>query len=431
MSRNGQGNVLPLSKRAGKARRKTDINHKKDGSVRRINDTVYVDFMYLDVRVRESTGLPWTDKNANDTRKDLDKVMAKIESGTFRFHEAFPLSQKCEYFREREEKAFNFKKQPGDVKIGPAADKWYETRRGAQRVTGRTLLGQKSHIDHYIKPFFGDKTFGDLNSALFEEYVGWARKLGLRGRAVCNTTINKSLKPLRMLCTSVTIQYGWGGTFDPFFGWENLPEPDPWELIFPFSIEEQKVIRAVLPAHWVPYFDFAFRVGLRPGEQIALKPGDIDWRAGTVSVRHAITLDENGKRIEGPTKNKYSRRTIKLNPTMLEPLLAQKEIHGRIGSKYFFRTEKGSPIYLPDLRVRIWAPALEAAELQYRAMKQTRHSFATNALTYGESPSWIATVMGHRNTDMVIKVYAKYLERTKGIPDGGGLARAYEEAEQA
>jgi hypothetical protein len=39
--------------------------------------------------------------------------------------------------------------------------------------------------------------------------------------------------------------------------------------------------------------------------------------------------------------------------------------------------------------------------------------------------------MGHRNTDMVIKVYAKYLERTKGIPDGGGLARAYEEAEQA
>jgi integrase len=43
-------------------------------------------------------------------------------------------------------------------------------------------------------------------------------------------------------------------------------------------------------------------------------------------------------------------------------------------------------------------------------MKQTRHSFATVALSCGESPLWIAKVMGHRNTEMVIKVYSKYIE---------------------
>ncbi len=61
-------------------------------------------------------------------------------------------------------------------------------------------------------------------------------------------------------------------------------------------------------------------------------------------------------------------------------------------------------------------------------MRQTRHSFATNALLYAENALWIANVLGHRNTDMIIKVYAKSIERLQGIPDGGGLAKAYEEA---
>ena len=43
-------------------------------------------------------------------------------------------------------------------------------------------------------------------------------------------------------------------------------------------------------------------------------------------------------------------------------------------------------------------------------MKQTRHSFATVAMSCGENPLWIAKVMGHKNTEMIIKVYSKYIE---------------------
>jgi hypothetical protein len=35
-------------------------------------------------------------------------------------------------------------------------------------------------------------------------------------------------------------------------------------------------------------------------------------------------LDENGRRVEGGTKNKYSRRTIKLTPVMFEALEKEK-----------------------------------------------------------------------------------------------------------
>lgn len=73
----------------------------------------------------------------------------------------------------------------------------------------------------------------------------------------------------------------------------------------------------------------------------------------------------------------------------------------------------------------MWTPSLKKANVRIREMKQTRHSFATNALSHGENPLWIAKVMGHRNTDMIIKVYGKFIEDDKGTVDGDLLTKAY------
>lgn len=75
---------------------------------------------------------------------------------------------------------------------------------------------------------------------------------------------------------SVAIEYTWNTGFEPFFGHDRLPEDDVSEKIVPFTIEEQARLRLELPDHWKPYFDLAFRTGLRPGEQIAIKPENID-----------------------------------------------------------------------------------------------------------------------------------------------------------
>ncbi len=65
MSRN-RSNVVPLPVKA--QARKSDLNHGKEGSVRAIDGRIYMDFYYLDVRVRENTGLLWSDKNASQAR---------------------------------------------------------------------------------------------------------------------------------------------------------------------------------------------------------------------------------------------------------------------------------------------------------------------------------------------------------------------------
>jgi len=154
------------------------------------------------------------------------------------------------------------------------------------------------------------------------------------------------------------------------------------------------------------------------GEQIAIKPEDIDWSKRLLHIKRAFTRDENGKVMLGETKNKYSRRTIKLIPVMYDALRAQKKIYDQFKGDCFFCLTTGKRVDRSHLRQKVWVPALKKAAVEYREIKQTRHSFATNTLSCGESPLWIAKIMGHRDTDIVIKVYSKYIENAGGCKDG-------------
>ncbi|MGA2959862.1 MAG: DUF3596 domain-containing protein [Thermodesulfobacteriota bacterium] len=85
--------------------RKYGLNRNKEGSVRKINGKVYVDFLYLGERVRESSDLEWNESNARSVREQLDKIIVSIKSGTFRFSEVFPKSKS--QFNHLSFRAFN------------------------------------------------------------------------------------------------------------------------------------------------------------------------------------------------------------------------------------------------------------------------------------------------------------------------------------
>jgi len=135
-------------------------------------------------------------------------------------------------------------------------------------------------------------------------------------------------------------------------------------------------------------------------------------------------LIENHRKI-AKLKNRYSRRTIRLLPVMRSTLEEQNKIYDTIQGNLFFSSPTGAMVDTSHLRKRVWKPALKKAGLDYREMKQTRHSFATNALSCGENPLWIARVMGHRDTDMIIRVYGKYIENFNGTRDGNNLNDFY------
>jgi len=405
--------------------RKSGLNRNKEGSVRKVNGKIYVDFMYLGERVRESSGLAWNDKNAKHVREQLDKIIVGMKSGTFRFGKVFPNSKKTDYFVEKERLLFGENLSPDQVLFKDYADAWYDLLKDSGRVTKRTLWGYKSYIDIYLEPYLGKMSFADLNKSTFDRFISWAKKQQYRKKQIGNETINKIFVPLKMICRDASIEYGWKSSYNPFFGFKRLPQGDAYEKIFPFSLADQNKLISHLPDHWKPYFLFAFSSGLRQGEQIALNPADIDWSERVIKIARAATRDENGKFMIGKTKNRHSRRTINLLPVVYAALVAQKKIYDKFKGEYFFCSPQGKRIDPNNLRRRVWMPTLIKAELFYREMKQTRHSFATNTLSCGENPLWIAKVMGHRDTDMIIRVYGKYIENAGRHEDGANFDGMY------
>jgi integrase len=405
--------------------RKSGLNSNRRGSVRNVHNRVYVDFIYLGERVREPSGLAWNRKNEKIVRGQLDRIMMAIDSETFNFAAVFPESKRLSFFSHKESMLHGRNLLPNSVLFKDYAWEWYSILKESKRVTDRTLLGYKSHLNLYLIPFFGERPFEAINAGVLDEFVSWARRQRLKGKAISNKTINKCMVPLKMICKRAAIRYNWGRQYDPFFAYTKLGEDDHTAKLNPFDVNEQKHIISVLPNHWKPYFQFAFCSGLRQGEQMALKAHDIDWSRNAIHISRAMTLDEQGRRVEGKTKNKYSRRQLQLIPVMKTTLLEQVSICEELGSEYLFCTTTGEQPNHANLSNRVWRPALKEAGIPYRPMIQTRHSFATTALSLGENPLWIAHVMGHRDTDMIIKVYTKYLKNAVNKNDGKALNNLY------
>jgi integrase len=75
------------------------------------------------------------------------------------------------------------------------------------------------------------------------------------------------------------------------------------------------------------------------------------------------------------------------------------------------------------MRDKIWYKTLERAQLRRRTVYQTRHSFASNALAAGESPSWVAAQLGHATAEMLFKVYARFIPNRTRRDSSALLAR--------
>lgn len=121
---------FPRKRKTSGKPRKAGLNHNREGSVRKIGQKVYVDFIYLGERVREPAGLKWNQENAKLMREQLDRIMMAIKTGAFRFAEVFPRSRNRDHFSELERRVLNFKHTPDQVTFGEFAELWYSLRRG-------------------------------------------------------------------------------------------------------------------------------------------------------------------------------------------------------------------------------------------------------------------------------------------------------------
>jgi integrase len=201
---------------------------------------------------------------------------------------------------------------------------------------------------------------------------------------------------------------------------------EPQTEIDPLSPDEISVFLEACPTWWRPYFAVAFSTGARPNELAALKWVDVDGASGRFRIRAG-----RYRGVESAPKTAGSVRDVDMLPPVVEAMRAQKaqQAAARLkaglgaaeaGQDYVFTGPGGGLLNVNNLRDHAWYGTLKKAEMRRRTMYQTRHTFASNALSAGEAPSWVAVMLGHTTPEMLFSVYERYIpNRTRR--DGSAL----------
>ena len=167
-------------------------------------------------------------------------------------------------------------------------------------------------------------------------------------------------------------------------------------------MEEVQLILDSVRTDFKNYYVVRFFTGLRTGEIDGLPWDCVDFQRRQILVRQAIVEGE----IE-QTKTDGSYRHVEMSQVVFNSLQDQKKATGT--NTFVFCNREGNPLNHNNVTTRIWYPLLRHLGLRKRRPYQTRHTAATLWLAAGENPEWIARQMGHTTTEMLFRVYSRYV----------------------
>jgi integrase len=181
----------------------------------------------------------------------------------------------------------------------------------------------------------------------------------------------------------------------------------------------------------------AIGLGLRQGELLALRWGDVNVDAGTLTVRHPRN-SRTGALAEPKTER--SRRTLRLGAELANALREhrRRQIEERLaaGSRwhdedYIFATPAGRSLDAANVTHRFHA-ALTAAGLRRQRFHELRHCCATLRLEQGEELAVVSRILGHASITTTANVdghltdamLGRAADRTDVVLGRGGAASA-------
>ena len=389
--------------------------------VRQDTNKLFIDFNYQGVRCREQTLLTDTAKNRKQLEMLVQRMEAKMLLGDFDYAEFFPGSRNLKKLAKAGAlsgtgRASNVVadtgQETGQSPLFPDfADLWLQENKIQWRASH--LRNVESILESSLKPAFKNKRLTEITKAhiLAARNKLGARK-GRRGNAqMAPKSINSHMAILRMILTEGAERYDFANPY------RNIK---PLKLkkvqIEPFSMDEVEKITKYVREDYRNYYQVRFFTGMRTGEIDGLKWEHVDFEKREILVRETLI---NGK--TEYTKTDGSQREIPMFGPVYDALKAQHAATGKL-SKFVFCNRLGEPLDHNNVTKRVWYPLLQALNLKKRRPYQTRHTAATLLLASGENPEWVARVLGHSSTEMLFKVYSRFIPNVTRM-DGSAFER--------
>jgi integrase len=175
----------------------------------------------------------------------------------------------------------------------------------------------------------------------------------------------------------------------------------------PFSKDEIFKILESCPLKIRAFFAIGFFTGMRTGEITALKWSDIDFNKKIISVKRS-----RNKGIETTPKTKSSIRNVEILDVLLPYL--ENHLQFKTDSEYVFLARGNNPFNSSNkISTIYWKKVLKELNIPYRNLYQMRHTFASLMIASGEDILWVANMLGHKNSNITLSTYAKYMKDDK------------------
>lgn len=181
-------------------------------------------------------------------------------------------------------------------------------------------------------------------------------------------------------------------------------------------VEASAFLKAAREFHpeFYPLFLMAIRAGLRKGELLALKWGDIQFGTDENDSNRYILVQRNYVHGKFTTpKSKKSRRVdlsrelrrvlLELrDQTMLESFIAGKT---SVADDLVFSSSAGTPLDPDNLVHYQFQPCLERAGLRRFRFHDLRHTFGSHLIQDGASLAYVKEQMGHSSIQVTADTY--------------------------
>ena len=357
--------------------------------------SIRVAFTYQKRECKEFIPASPSESNIAETvRWRNEELLPAIRKGTFDYATWFPNSPK----------RFEFSSTPS-IKFKHYLADWFEEHK--HTYADSSLEKNQLIIDNQLIPAFGKYPVAELKWLYIKK---WIKKQKNTTKTLSNklTLLNQALdEAVDDELIAVNPLYG-----KKFKGKVHSRKA---EVIDPFSTKEIRLILNSCEGQLHNVFTLAFFTGLRISEYIALTWNDIDWANNRLHVNKAMT---QAAKVVGLPKTSTSYRWVKLTEDVITALKDQKQYTYLQGQEIFHNPRLNEP-WKGDQAIRKtgWTPILRKAEVRYRYPHQTRHTFASLAITSGENIGWVSKQMGHKDAGFTYRTYARFID--EDAPEAG------------
>ena len=260
-------------------------------------------------------------------------------------------------------------------------------------------------LDRHILPYFGDMPLDEISRKDVKEFLTRKQteylpagkdKKAKKKRLSAATVRNLKAYLSAVLSEAVDDEMI---TFNPAAGTGRLIKRAKSKEIRPFTWEEVALFEEAMKERYPRYYPLfltALRTGMRLGELVALKPGDLDFKGKFIEVRRSysrghLTTPKSGK-----------GRRVDMSAGLAEVLrlhlVARKKEAIRKGwgetPELLFYSESGGLIEINNLRKRVFYKCLEKAGIRRIRIHDLRHTYATLRIATGHNISDVTTSWG-------------------------------------